>query len=128
MSEMVHADITEAILGAAFEVHRTLGPGFLESIYEEALAHELELRGMAFQRQVSVPILYKNETVGIHVIDLIVNDQVIVELKAITELADIHKAVVLSYLAATKRRVALLMNFGQPSLAFKRIVRQKINK
>jgi GxxExxY protein len=128
MSEIVHADITEAILGAAFEVHNTLGPGFLESIYEEALARELGLRGMAFQRQVSVPILYKNETVGTHVIDLIVDDQVIVELKAITELADIHKAVVLSYLAATKRKVALLINFGQPSLTFKRIVRQRINK
>jgi GxxExxY protein len=128
MSEIVHADITEAILGAAFEVHNTLGPGFLESIYEEALARELGLRGMAFQPQVSVPILYKNETVGTHVIDLIVDDQVIVELKAITELADIHKAVVLSYLAATKRKVALLINFGQPSLTFKRIVRQRINK
>lgn len=125
MGDLLHATVTEQILGAAFEVHSALGPGFLEAVYEEALCHELQLRGVPFQRQVQVPILYKDVEVGTHVIDLLVNDQVVVELKAITELANVHQVIVLSYLAATKRSVALLINFGQPSLAFKRMVRQK---
>lgn len=122
---MLHADITEQILGAAFEVHNELGPGFLESVYEEAMYHELALRGVPCQRQVQIPIHYKNIEVGKHVIDLLVNDQVVVELKAITELADVHKVILLSYLAATKRPVGLLINFGQPSVIYKRIVRQQ---
>jgi GxxExxY protein len=125
MSELLHVTITEKVLGAAFEVHNTLGPGFLEAIYEEALCHELGLRGAQFQRQVHFPIRYKTVEVGYKVIDLLVDDHVVVELKAITELADIHKVIVLSYLAATKRSVALLINFGQSSLTFKRLVRQK---
>jgi GxxExxY protein len=125
MPEYPHAEITREILGAAFEIHTALGPGFLETIYEEALAHELALRGMQFQRQVRLPIYYKTAVVGTHVLDLIVDEKVIVELKAISELAEVHRAIVLSYLAATKLSAALLMNFGQPSLAYKRLVRQR---
>jgi GxxExxY protein len=125
MAEYPHAEVTRKILGAAFEVHTALGPGFLETIYEEALAHELALRGMQFQRQVRLPINYKTAVVGTHVLDLIVDDKVIVELKAMSELAEVHRAIVLSYMAATKLSAALLMNFGQSSLAYKRLVRQR---
>ncbi|MDF2626989.1 MAG: hypothetical protein K0R39_820 [Symbiobacteriaceae bacterium] len=124
MGKLLHADITEQVLGAAFAVHSTLGPGFLESIYEEALCHELQLRGMGYERQVTVPITYKGAKVGIHVLDLIVNGKVVIELKAITEVADIHRAIVLSYLAASKLSVAILINFGQQSLTSKRVVRE----
>jgi GxxExxY protein len=124
VGQLLHADVTEKILGAAFEVHSALGPGFLESIYEEAVSHELGLRGMQFERQVQVPIMYKTVRVGTHVLDLVVCDKVVVELKAITETADVHRAIVLSYLAATKLQVALLINFGA-SVTFKRIVRSR---
>jgi len=124
-SELLHGDITEKILGAAFAVHAALGPGFLESIYEESMCRELALRSVQFQRQVHIPIHYKSFKVGAHVLDLVVNDQIVVELKAISELTDVHKTIALSYLTATKLKVALLINFGQPSLTFKRVVRQR---
>lgn len=120
--DLRHSAVTREIIGAAFEVHRVLGMGFLESVYEQALAHELKLRQIVVERQVEVPIYYKNVLVGSHVLDLLVDNEVIVELKAIKELADAHSAVVLSYLAATKRGVALLLNFGKPSLQHKRLV------
>jgi GxxExxY protein len=125
VTELLHAEITEQVLGSAFEVHSALGPGFLESIYEEALNYELLLRGLRVDRQVRVPIFYKKCEVGTHVLDLIVADKVVVELKAIAELADVHQAIAWSYLAATNLTVALLINFGQSSVKFKRIVRQR---
>jgi GxxExxY protein len=123
LNELVHGEITEQVIGSAFEVHNTLGPGFLESIYEEALCYELQVRGLRVDRQVHIPIYYKKFEVGNHVLDLIVNDKVIVELKAISETTDVHQAIVLSYLAATKLSVALLINFGQASVKYKRLVR-----
>jgi GxxExxY protein len=122
-SKYRHSALAGAIIGAAQEVHRVLGTGFLESVYEEALAHELRLQGLQVQRQVQVPIFYKEVSVGKHVLDLLVDDKVIVELKAVSEVAEVHTAIVLSYLAATKLEVALLINFGKPSLQCKRIVR-----
>ncbi|MDB4894299.1 MAG: hypothetical protein JWN15_561 [Firmicutes bacterium] len=124
MTTLIHEEITKEILGAGFAVHGALGPGFLESIYEEALAHELQLRGLSFERQIHIPIHYKTVLVGEHVLDLMVEDKVVVELKAISELVDVHRAIAVSYLAASRRCVALLLNFGQPSMQFKRVVRQ----
>lgn len=121
MSDYVHSDLTGAVIGAAIEVHNTLGPGFLESVYETALARELKLRGIPFARQVQVPIHYKETVVGTHVLDLLVADRVIVELKVAKELADIHTAIALSYLAATKRTIALLINFNKKRLECKRV-------
>jgi GxxExxY protein len=123
MKELSHSNVTGEVLGAAFEVHRVLGAGFLEKVYEAALIHELQLRGMQVQNQIPVPIHFKSILVGTHILDLLIEDSVIVELKAVKELADIHTAVVLSYLAATHLTVGLLLNFGKPSLEFKRIVR-----
>jgi GxxExxY protein len=120
--DLRHADVTRVILGAAFEVHQVLGAGFLESVYEEALTHELTLRGMKVQRQLEVPVHYKGMLVGTHVLDLVVEDKVVVEMKAVKELAEIHSAMVLSYLSATRLPVALLLNFGKQSLQHRRLV------
>lgn len=104
------------LLDAAIEVHRALGPGFLEAIYEEALCIELALRGIAFARQSSVPVHYKGRTVGEARIDLLVADCLIVELKAVEHVAPIHLAQAMSYLRATRLPLALLVNFNAPVL------------
>ena len=107
------------------EVHNLLGPGFLESVYKHSLVHELELQGLRTATEVEVPIQYKARLVATHRMDLIVEDSVIVELKAITSLSDFHFAQVLSYLKATDLEVALLFNFGQPSLVWKRLIKSR---
>lgn len=113
--------LTEAIIGAAIEVHRELGPGFLESIYENALAIELRARKIPFQRQLMVPVLYRGVEVGLHRLDLFVFDQVLVELKAIATIEDIHFVVARSYLKAVGRDHGLLLNFAKPTLEIKRV-------
>lgn len=123
MKELLHSGVTRRILAAAFTVHKALGPGFLEAVYEQALAVELDFHGIAFQRQVSVPVHYRSRVVGTHRLDLVVESVVIVELKTVTELIDIHMAIVRSYLTAADLKVALLLNFAQPSLQVKRLVR-----
>ena len=105
-------ELAHAVIGAAIEVHRILGPGFLEAVYEQALCVELRLRGIPFERQKPTKVDYKGEYVGEGRLDLLVNDRLVVELKAVRELAPIHTAIVLSYLKATGRRLALLINFN----------------
>jgi GxxExxY protein len=121
--DLLHFDVTREIIGAAFEVHRVLGAGFLESVYEEALAHELRLRQLQVECQAKVPVYYKGVRVGEYIPDLLVEDEVIVELKAIKDLAEAHVGVVVAYLAATRKEVALLLNFGRPGLQHRRVVR-----
>lgn len=121
MVDYLHSDVTKKIIAAAFAVHGELGPGFLEAVYEKALAHELALRGMQVQRQVDVPIMYKGVEVGKHRVDMIVDGKVIVELKTVTEFAPIHAAVLLSYLTATDLQVGLLLNFANESLEQRRV-------
>jgi GxxExxY protein len=104
--------LIHAIIGAAIEVHRALGPGYLESVYEEALCVELEMRSIPFSRQVDVGIRYKDHSVGSGTMDVLVSDILVVELKAVATLAPIHTAQVLSYLKATKHPVGLLINFN----------------
>ena len=108
--------LTEEIIGAAIEVHKILGSGLLESVYEEALLHELTLRGIPAERQVKVDVLYKGHIIKGQRIDILVAGEVIVELKAIRELPDVATAQTLSYLKATSLRRALLINFGQGRL------------
>jgi GxxExxY protein len=117
--------LSHAVIGAAIEVHRTLGPGFLESVYEEALCVELKLRGISFESQVEVGVQYKGEPVGVGRLDILVAGALIVELKAVETLAPIHEAQLLSYLKATGHRLGLLMNFNIPVLrnGLKRIIR-----
>ena len=107
---------TEKIIGAAIEVHRRLGPGFLESVYEKALCHELGLQGIPFNQQVEVRITYKEQLVGKQRLDLIVDDEVIVEIKALDKTPAVATAQVLSYLRATNLKRALIINFGEAKL------------
>jgi GxxExxY protein len=126
--EYLHSDVTERILAAAFAVHGELGPGFLESVYEKALAHELGLRGVEYQRQVKVPVMYKGAEVGKHRLDLIVEGKVIVELKTVSEFAPVHSAVMLAYLTASNLQVGLLLNFANASLEKRRITHRSLNR
>ena len=117
-------EIARAVIGAAIEVHRVLGPGYLESVYEEALWWELRLRGIPVARQVEVAVDYKGHPVGKGFIDLLVGDLVI-ELKACDALAPVHKAQVISYLKATGKHLGLLINFNVSVLkeGIKRVIR-----
>ena len=108
--------LTELIIAAAIEVHRILGPGLLESIYEEALCYELSLRGIAYERQKEVDVLYKDKVIKGQRLDLIVNGEVVVEIKSVRKLEDIFTAQVLSYLKSTGLKRTLLINFGESRL------------
>ena len=110
--DLRNAEITQNIIAAAIRVHRGLGPGFLESIYEEALAIEFALSGIPFIRQHSIPLFYKDHQIGEHRLDFLVEGKIIVELKAISELEDIHFAIGRSYLKATNLDDGLLLNFA----------------
>ena len=115
-------ELSNQIIGAAIRVHKELGPGFLESIYEEALKVELSQNGLNFASQMEIQIEYLEVPVGLHRLDLLVQNEVIVELKAVKELADIHFAQLRSYLKATGVKVGLLLNFSKPTLEVRRVV------
>jgi GxxExxY protein len=125
VKELLYSDITGPVIGAAMEVHRILGSGFLESVYEEAFAIELDLRKMLHKRQQPIDIFYKGKLAKHFVCDFIVEDVVVVELKAISQLGDIEKAQILNYLKATQLPVGLLLNFGTKSLEYKRFANTK---
>ncbi|MCW9089590.1 MAG: GxxExxY protein [Gammaproteobacteria bacterium] len=108
--------LTGKIIAAAIEVHKVLGPGLLESIYEEALCHELDLQGAQVERKVPVPVQYKGKIIAGQIIDLLVEAEVVVELKALRKLPDVAVAQTLSYLKATGLNRALLINFGERRL------------
>lgn len=108
--------LTEKIIGAAIEVHQLLGPGLLESIYEEAICHELTLRGIEFERQVEVDVIYKDYVIKGQRLDILVEREVVVELKSVSRLPEVAKAQTLSYLKATRLKRALLINFGEKRL------------
>ena len=122
--ELKHKDITEKIIGASFEVHKFLGNGFQEVIYQRALAWEMSQAGLSFAREIEQEIFYKQlpEPIGTRRADFVVEQKVLVELKAVIELEDVHLAQVLNYLKAYKLEVGLLINFGSKSLTFKRLV------
>ena len=108
---------TSPIIGAAIEVHRALGPGLLESTYEECLCHELRLRGLEFRRQVAIPVLYKGVSLDCgYRLDLVVQDEVVLELKSVEQLLPVHEAQLLTHLKLSGKRVGLLINFNVPLL------------
>ncbi len=114
---LVEQETTGAIIGAAIEVHRSLGPGLLENVYEECLCHELHLRNIPFQRQITIPVCYKGVKLDCgYRIDMLVASEVIVELKAIEQVLAVHEAQLLTYLRATGKKVGLLINFNVPNL------------
>ena len=110
-------DLTAEVIGAAIEVHKALGPGLLESAYEECLCHELKLRGVKFERQVDLPIEYKGVKLDCaYRMDVVADDQLIVELKSCDSLQPIHQAQLLTYLKLTGLKMGLLINFNVPIL------------
>jgi GxxExxY protein len=116
--------LTEQIIVAAIRVHRALGPGFLESIYEEALAVEFALSGIQFIRQHPLPLFYRDHQIGEHRLDFLVDGKIVVELKAISQLEDIHFAIGRSYLKAANLQDGLLFNFATAPLTIKRFCRE----
>lgn len=112
--------LTEEVIGFAMKVHRTLGPGFLESVYQKALTLELARNGCRVDGEKPLKVLYEGAVVGDFVADLLIDDRLIVELKAVQELSVAHEVQTVNYLAATGIDDALLLNFGGPSLQFKR--------
>jgi len=114
--------LTERIIGCAIEVHRVLGPGFVERIYEEALSMELKKQGPSYQRQQWVPVFYDGAEIGRHRLDLLVEDEIVVELKAVQSFEDVHFAVVRSYLKAMGKRHGLLLNFSAHPLGIRRVI------
>jgi GxxExxY protein len=120
--------LTQEIIACAIRVHRALGPGFLESVYEEALAVEFALSGIQFIRQHPVPLFYRDHQVGEHRLDFLVDGKIVVELKAISQLEDIHFAVGRSYLKAANLNDGLLFNFATAPLTIKRFCRELPNE
>lgn len=120
-----YSDITEKVIGCAFEVHKFFGNGFQEVIYQRALALEFSKAGLVFAREIDQPIFYKDypEQIGVRRADFIVEEKVLIELKAVIKLEDVHLAQTLNYLKAYKLEVGLLLNFGAKSLEFKRVVK-----
>jgi GxxExxY protein len=116
-SKLLYEDLTEKIIGAAIEVHRALGPGLLESAYEECFCHELSLRGVSFRRQVPLPVEYKGVKLDCgYRLDLIVQDSVVLELKCVEHTLPVHEAQLLTYLKLTGKRIGLIINFNVPVL------------
>ena len=116
-------DLTEKILGAAFAVHNTLGCGFLEKVYSNARLVELRAMGLACSHEVALKVMYKNVAVGDYFADLVVQERVVVELKACAALDSTHEAQLLNYLKASNIKVGLLLNFGKSKLQYRRFVR-----
>ncbi len=124
-SKLLHEKLTEQVIGAAIEVHRELGPGLMESAYEECLCHELHLRGLKFERQMPLPVRYKG--VGLdcrYRIDLVIEDTIVLELKCVEHILPVHEAQLLTYLKLTGQRVGLILNFNVSVLARGGIVRK----
>jgi GxxExxY protein len=126
MGKILYEELSYLTIGAALEVHRQLGPGFLESVYEQSLAHELVLRGIPFGRQVSLRVMYKGTRVGEYRADFVVDGRIVLEIKAASALNPTHEAQAHHYLAATGLRLAILFNFGTRSLQIKRVIRQVV--
>ena len=121
-NQYVVSGLTGEIIGAAMEVYNQLGTGFLESVYDEALAVELTQRKIRFERQKELPVFYKQELIKKFVCDFLIDSRVIVEVKAIKALGDIDRMQLTSYLKASRVEIGLLLNFGGESLDFKRVI------
>jgi GxxExxY protein len=125
MSELKYKEVTEKIIGAAMKVHAVLGNGFQEVVYQRALAVEFKYVGITFQREFNMKIYYRGEEVGERRVDFLVDDKIMVELKAIINLESVHLAQAKNYLEAYNVEVGLLINFGAQNLQFKRLENKK---
>ena len=126
--EYKYSELTSKIIGCAMAVHRGLGNGFQEVIYQRALKIELADNGIAFSREHEMPIYYKNQQIGTRRVDFLIDDTVSVELKAVIKLEDVHFAQAINYLEAYDLEVGLLINFGAKSLEFKRLLNGKFKQ
>ncbi len=125
---MKYEDLTHKIIGCAMEVHKTLGNGFQEVIYQRALAIEMRTQGLDFEREKEIPIFYKGQDIGTRRVDFFVENKIMVELKAIIQLEDVHLAQAMNYLEAYNMEIGLLINFGAKSLQFKRVHNNRLNR
>ena len=123
--EYKHQTLTRTIIGCAMRVHSTLGEGFPEVVYQRSLAQELTRAKVAFQREVNMPVYYNEEIVGYRRVDFLVEEVVLVELKATSELTSAHFNQIINYLNAYRLEVGLLINFGESSLKFRRFIKTK---
>lgn len=123
--EYKYSELTGKIIGCSMEVHRHLGNGFQEAIYQRALALEFEMQGLGFAREFEMPIHYKGSHIGTRRVDFLVEEKISVELKAVIKLEDVHLAQAINYLEAYNLEVGLLLNFGSKSLEFKRVLNSK---
>ncbi|MCP4129856.1 MAG: GxxExxY protein [bacterium] len=124
-NEYKYSELTSKIIGCAMTVHSALGNGFQEVIYQRALAIELELASIKFDREFEMPIFYRNERIGTRRVDFLIEECISVELKARTQLEDVHLAQAINYLEAYNLEIGLLINFGETSLNFKRLTNKK---
>ena len=120
-----YSALTEKIIGCALEVHKILGNGFQEVIYQRALEMEMNLQGLKFSREFEMPIFYKNNRIGTRRVDFLVENVISVEIKAVIQLEDVHLAQAINYLEAYNLEIGLLINFGSKSLTFKRLTNSK---
>lgn len=120
-----YSALTEKIIGCALEVHKILGNGFQEVIYQRALEMEMKLQGLNFSREFEMPVFYKNARIGTRRVDFLVEDVISVEIKAVIQLEDVHLAQAINYLEAYNLEIGLLINFGSKSLNFKRLTNSK---
>jgi len=120
--DLLYNDLTRTIIGAAMEVHSNLGPGFLESVYEAAMAIEFNLQKVSYECQKAIPVMYKGEKAKDFFCDFLVGHKVLVELKALKTVTNTEEAQILNYLKATGLKVGLLINFGEQALKYKRLV------
>ena len=123
-----YSELTSKIIGCAMEVHKILGNGFQEVIYQRALQKEFILQGLNFNREFVMPVYYKDEQIGTRRVDFLVENVVSIELKAITQIEDVHLAQAINYLEAYNLEIGMLINFGAKSLQFKRLINSKFNQ
>jgi GxxExxY protein len=127
MEEMKYSDLTHKVIGCAMEVHRILGNGFQEVIYQRALAIEFDKQGIIYQRESEMSISYKDIAIGSRRVDFFIDNNILVEIKAVIQLEDVHLAQALNYQEAFNLEIGLLINFGAKSLQFKRWLNKKYN-
>lgn len=122
MVELLYEQITGKIIGVAMKVHRELGPGFVEKIYQRAMYLEMKKNGIVFEREKKISLFYNRALLGYFQADFVVEKEILVELKAVSDVGDLHLAQMISYLKAANKKVGLIFNFAKKSLEFKRIV------
>ncbi len=123
MTEILYKELSYQVVGAAMEVHKVLGSAFVEPVYQKAYAHELSLRAIPFEEQKLLVVHYKGQLVGEYRADFVIDNKIIVEIKAVSGLNEIHEAQAINYLGATGLNLAILINFGEKSLKTKRIAK-----